>query len=646
MAFGSLSSLGFGSGVLTQDVIDKLKKADEASRINPYTKKIEENNTKQKDLTEIKTKLLSFQTAVSALGDATVFAKRKVNASVTTNPPASLTADSGVALQSMKVNVTQLAQKDVYQSKGLANDGGYIDANLEGTASFTLFQNGKEYTISYDKNTTYKDLADKINQATDGNIQAKIVNTGEKDAPYRLTLSSKETGEDNAISFFDGSKAEDGTYKTDANASKLFSNLGWELHKPMGGAGDIPIDSKDFKGYGIEDDPDNPLHIQKAQNAEFTLDGIKMIRQNNTVTDLGVGITLTLNSTGEINFDIQQDNESVVKAMNDLVDSYNDLIVNLQAATDYNSETGTKGTLQGITEVNSIRSTIISTLFGSQSVDGFIEDANGNKIPSKVMISLQDYGLSLSDSGTLSFSQSTFEEKMNEDPSFVESFFAGITQYKDIGYTGDLVETNDTATLAEGEKEIKFEKGKFTIVFNDQTYDLSKTRDGKEFVLKGETKEEQMKNLVEHINSLNIDGLNVRLENVEKDGKKGVIIKFNSDNGSDLTIKGDDEFLKQFGLKNTTVISEPIEGLGVFAQLKSKLQGMTGSNGSLTKLDESLTNDTKSLTKSKESTQALIDSKYETMQNQFLQYESILNKLNTQLNTITNMINAMNNQNS
>lgn len=646
MAFGSLSSLGFGSGVLTQDVIDKLKKADEASRINPYTKKIEENNTKQKDLTEIKTKLLSFQTAVSALGDATVFAKRKVNASVTTNPPASLTADSGVALQSMKVNVTQLAQKDVYQSKGLANDGGYIDASLEGTASFTLFQNGKEYTISYDKNTTYKDLADKINQATDGNIQAKIVNTGEKDAPYRLTLSSKETGEDNAISFFDGSKAEDGTYKTDANASKLFSNLGWELHKPMGGAGDIPIDSKDFKGYGIEDDPDNPLHIQKAQNAEFTLDGIKMIRQSNTVTDLGVGITLTLNSTGEINFDIQQDNESVVKAMNDLVDSYNDLIVNLQAATDYNSETGTKGTLQGITEVNSIRSTIISTLFGSQSVDGFIEDANGNKIPSKVMVSLQDYGLSLSDSGTLSFSQSTFEEKMNEDPSFVESFFAGITQYKDISYTGDLVETNDTATLAEEQKEIKFEKGKFTIVFNDQTYDLSKTRDGKEFVLKGETKEEQMKNLVEHINSLNIDGLNVRLENVEKDGKKGVIIKFNSDNGSDLTIKGDDEFLKQFGLKNTTVISEPIEGLGVFAQLKSKLQGMTGSNGSLTKLDESLTNDTKSLTKSKESTQALIDSKYETMQNQFLQYESILNKLNTQLNTITNMINAMNNQNS
>ncbi|HED8709456.1 flagellar cap protein FliD N-terminal domain-containing protein, partial [Campylobacter jejuni] len=60
MAFGSLSSLGFGSGVLTQDTIDKLKEAEQKARIDPYTKKIEENTTKQKDLTEIKTKLLSF----------------------------------------------------------------------------------------------------------------------------------------------------------------------------------------------------------------------------------------------------------------------------------------------------------------------------------------------------------------------------------------------------------------------------------------------------------------------------------------------------------------------------------------------------------------------------------------------------------
>ncbi|HIH2115599.1 TPA: hypothetical protein ACYKHK_002104, partial [Campylobacter coli] len=45
-------------------------------------------------------------------------------------------------------------------------------------------------------------------------------------------------------------------------------------------------------------------------------------------------------------------------------------------------------------------------------------------------------------------------------------------------------------------------------------------------------------------------------------------------------------------------------------------------------------------------TQAMIDTRYDTMANQWLQYESILNKLNQQLNTVTNMINAANNSNN
>lgn len=73
---------------------------------------------------------------------------------------------------------------------------------------------------------------------------------------------------------------------------------------------------------------------------------------------------------------------------------------------------------------------------------------------------------------------------------------------------------------------------------------------------------------------------------------------------------------------------------------------MTGTKGSLTKYDESLTNDTKTLNKAKESAQKAIDTKYDSMANQWLQYESILNKLNQQLNTVTNMINAANNSNN
>ncbi|ECK2570457.1 flagellar filament capping protein FliD [Campylobacter jejuni] len=647
MAFGSLSSLGFGSGVLTQETLDKLKEAEQKARIDPYTKKIEENTTKQKDLTELKTKLSAFQAAVSSLGDSTAFAKRKVIASITDNPPASLSVTSGVALQSMNINVTQLAQKDVYQSKGLVNDTGIINASLREPTNLTFFSNGKEYSVTIDKNTTYSDLVDKINTATGGEIVAKMVNTGEKDAPYRLTLTSKETGEDNAISFYPGKKDADGKYKVDENAKSVFESLGWKLDDKALGAEDFdPAKSK--KGVGIIDSEDNPLHIQKAQDAKFTMDGIKMTRSSNTITDLGVGITLTLNKTGEINFDVQQDSESVTKAMQDMVDAYNGLVLNLNAATDYNSETGTKGSLQGVTEVNSIRSSIISVLFKTQSVDGTVEDDNGNKVNTKVMLSLQDYGLSMTDSGTLNFDSSTFESKMKENPDLTESFFSGITQYKDINYTGDLIKEDSLKDYLgkEDGKGISFESGKFQIVTNFETYDLSKNADGTTFKLTGETEQEMLQNLANHINSKGIEGLTVKVETYEKDGEKGYKLNFKTDGSSDFAIKGDSEFLKQFGLSQTSIAAEAVEGVGVFAQLKTTLQGITGTNGSLTKYDESLTNDTKSLTQTKESTQTLIDTRYDTMANQWLQYESILNKLNQQLTTVTNMINAANNSNN
>lgn len=638
MALGTLSSLGFASGVLTQETIDKLKKAEEAGRVEPYKKKVEENAAKQKDLTEIKTKLLAFQTAVSSLGDATAFAARKVSSSIKDNPAASLSADAGVALQSMKVNVTQLAEKDVYQSKALATDTGLVNASLKNEVKLTFFQNGKEYTVTIDKTTTYKDLADKISTASDGNIVAKIINTGEKPDGYRLSLTSKETGEENAISFYPGSKETttqpDGTtktkYKENQEAKEIFKNLGWELDDQT-----KPNDvDKDKKGYGIKDQAN---HLKKAQNAEFTMDGIKMVRPSNTITDLAVGLTLTLNKTGEVNFEVQQDTEAVTKAMEDLVNAYNDLVANLNASTDFNSETGMKGTLQGVSEVNSIRSTLISALFDSVPVEGVVKDKNGNDMNATVMLSMQDFGLKISESGNLSFIKSDFEKKMKEDISFAEGFFAGITKYKDIDHAGETVETG------KGKIEDKeFGLGDFKIIFNYETYDLSKTKDGKPFKPTGNTEQEKMQSLVDHINSLGIDGLSVKLEEVKSNGVNGFKIKFHSENGSDFAIEGKEKLLKQFGLSATKITAQPIEGKGIFAQLKNTLEGITGKDGSLTKYDEGLTKDTEALNKSKDSTQEMIDKRFETMQMQFLQYEVILNRLNTQLNTISNMINAAN----
>ena len=245
MATGTLSSLGLGSEVLNQETLEKLKNADISAKVKPYETKIETNTTKQKALTELTTKLAAFQSAVSSLGDSTAFGKRKVTPSVTgDSAAATLTASNGVSVQNLSVKVEKIAQKDVFQSGGITKDTDRVLTGTQQAASFTIMQNGKEYTIKVEANTTYADLADKINSATDGKVIAKIVSTGEKGTPYRFTLSSKETGADNAISFFAGTKNTQGVYKESADATAILSNLGWTLKKNG-------IAEADMKGFAF-----------------------------------------------------------------------------------------------------------------------------------------------------------------------------------------------------------------------------------------------------------------------------------------------------------------------------------------------------------------------------------------------------------
>ena len=630
---GKLGSLGISSGVLTSELLNKLKTGEETAMVSPYTKKIESNTAKQKALTDLKTKLLSFQTQVSSLGDSTAFAKRSVTPSVTgDSAAASLSASSGVSVQNLNVNVTQIAQKDVFQSKGLSSDTGKVLDGFTGDkATFTLMQDGKSYQIIIGKNDTYTDLVDKINNATDGKIQAKLINTGEANNPYRLTLSSKDTGDKNAITFVDGTINTQGVVTTDAGATKLFNNLGWTLDKKTAATATT--------GFKL-DDPKNEYHIKHSRNAEFTLDGIKMVRQSNTVTDIGAGLTLTLKQKGEINFDVKQDTEALAKSMDELTTAYNDLMTSLQSYTKYDTDTKVAGELQGISEVTSIRTQVIDSLFQTQSIEGTEVDKNGNEKKVNVMVSLQDFGLTLSKSGTLSFDQSKFNEKVGKDVDFAEKFFAGVNGFEELNYTTNRVNINN---------DITFKTGDFKINFNGQTYDLSKNQDGTAFTLTGKTPEERMQNLVKHINSFRIEDLEVKMQELNTTNGKEYVLNFKSDNGSAFEISCTDTQLKLMGLEATKITPQLESGTGVFADLKSILKGMTstksGSEGSLTLLDKQLTSDNKSLTDSKKSTQERINARYDTQASKWAQYEKIINKLQQQGNQIANMINAMSQNN-
>mgnify|MGYP004478535641 CR=1 FL=1 len=763
-----LGNLGLASNVLTTELWQKLKTAEESSRIKPYETKIEKITTKQKAITELTTKLNAFKSAVSSLGDASAFQKRKVTPSVTgDNAAATLTASSGVSVQNLSVKVDKIAQKDVFQSKGLVKDTDRILTANQKPASFTIMQNGKEYTIKVEATTTYADLADKINSATDGKVIAKIVSTGEKGTPYRFTLSSKETGADNAISFFAGTKnSQTGVYNEDPNATAILGNLGWTLKKDniaeadmkgfafSGGtkassvknlntetigkdikftlwagkekfeisananetydalqkkietktqgkiklsavksgndytfnfvAGDKASSSTKIKIFdgisttdtsgnktyasnadttsfleqtlkiGISksyslDDTQGTAHLKKAQDAEFTLDGVKMYRSSNSITDIGVGINLNLLKPGEINFDIKQDVEGLSGSMEELVEKYNDLANYLTETMSYNTETKTSGDLNGVAEVSNLRSTLVSKLFASKSVEGYELDKDGNKKPATVFLSLTDYGLSISKEGLLSFKKEDFDKKLNADVEAAEKLFAGTSGF----------ETLDITSKASQFKNIDFTNNKlsfrgkdFKIIFNDKTYDLTKTVDGKDFELIGNTPEERAKNLLDHINSFSIGDLKVTMKKltITEAGNQVEAYTFNfkSDNGSDFELTGEKAFLNKLGFTAEKKTINTKTGTGVLAELKDTIQGYTKislnnndlEKGSLTLYSDSLTKESKRLQESKKTDQEKINEKFETMFNQWAAYEKIMSNIKTQANAISQMISA------
>ncbi|OCX42815.1 hypothetical protein A7X81_05700 [Campylobacter ornithocola] len=763
MAVGSLGSLGIGSGVLTSDTLNKLKEAEMNANLKFYNSQLETNGLRQKDLAELEAKLLAFQTAVNSLGDATQFNQKKVSPSVSgDSAAASLTVGSLSSLTNMKVIVDQLAQKDVYQSNGFKDKTSSVMQSLGlqgGSTSFTITQNGKEYKIDIDQSTTVAQLAEKINSATGGKVEAKIVNTGDRENPYRLVVQSKDTGTQNNISFSGNEDLLKGLgweldknsisagglfgfreqgnldktqisgnisgqtsdkllntgektsltfvvkngdnydkYTIDIDENTTYESLAEQISKKTNGK--VNLELKDgaatFKttngaelgifdgGYAVDEDGNidqtnytrdekatnllsskfgitldtstpqgynvkagNENHIQKGMDAIFSVDGVKMTRPTNTITDIAPDTTLELKQKGEISFNITQDTAAISESLQNLATAYNDLMLNITAATKYDPDAGTKGNFVGVSSIYNIKSEINNILLKTITVDGTItvgdsDTSEGTKISSKVSLSLADYGLTISN-GTMTFDSSKFNTKFSEDPEMAERFFVGSNGFEDINLSGEKV----GGFAKDNPDGIDFTDSEFKIIYNDETIDLTKTKNGDPFILTGDTDEEMAQNLIDHINSFGIEGLEASFEIINQGSSDQKIqFKIKGTSGSDLEIQGKEDFLKQFGLSPKTMYSNWKEETGTFGVLKNTMREMMSSEGSFGGYKSSLSKESKNLNETIENTKNSIDTKYDTMWSTWAAYDSIISKLNNQASVIANMINAANNQNS
>jgi flagellar hook-associated protein 2 len=196
MAVGSVSSLGIGSGLDLQNILDGLKEADSASIRSMETEK-SGLELRLEDFDVVNSQLMSIKSNALNLSLSSNFIER--NVSVSDTDVLSATVVSGSKEMNHTVEVNKLASHSSWQSEGLAaKDEGFVSSDT--TFSYKLGTTGESVTLDIAADTTLEDLADQINNDENNpGVTATIADVGFGDTPYRLVLTADETGEDNRI---------------------------------------------------------------------------------------------------------------------------------------------------------------------------------------------------------------------------------------------------------------------------------------------------------------------------------------------------------------------------------------------------------------------------------------------------------------
>lgn len=579
---------------LKQETIDTLKQYDEESQIKPLTTRIATNALQQQDLTAITTLISQFKTSYADIASETSFLKRKT--SIAGSNSVSANIEDGVAEQTIRMSVMQLAQSDSYQTKGFSSRSDVVFSNLSSDTKFSLQVGDKSYDITVNNKTTLDELSQKITDATDGKISVKILNVGGTN-PYSMVFQTKDTGKDNAIKF---------KMAGDVNTNSLFKDLGFKTTTPDAD-GVFTLEAGTGTNAGKK--------LASAQNAEFTFNGVNMTRSKNTIDDIITGATFTLNNvddkttSGEYKdtvISISKDTASLVKTMQSMVQAYNTLKTNLDTATSYDSESKAAGSLNGLSEITSIKRQINSIITNT--------DKNGK--------SLMDFGFSFTDKGVLSLDTKALESAISDDYENFKKFFSSNTTYENAAFYSSGSITSSTSTWT----------GKIKI--NDKEFDLAEI--DKKITPSTQDKTKQAAELVKQINDAKI-GVTASLDDAGKLVLKGV---------NDKTLKieagdGGDDALKTLGLSAGSKTGVKSVNEGFFAKMNSLIDSLINSKkGSLTNFATELKDKNKLLTKQKERTQNSIDKKYEQMTRTFIAYASAIAKLTNSFSGLQGMIDA------
>jgi len=260
------------------------------------------------------------------------------------------------------------------------------------TFSIALADSEDPMFVSLAPGATYAQTVDAINNASDHpGATAAIIDTGDPSDPFRLTITSDATGEENRVSI---------------------QNL------PM------------TEVNGANND---------SLNSAFTVNGVAYQRQSNEgINDIIAGVTLNLKKIGETTVAIQKDTDTTRDRILSLVNNFNGLIAIINGDTAETETTDSTDTTANPLENDN---TIKSLTYRLKELLTTSTDT------SSTYKSLTDIGLTINRDGTLTMDEDKLDQALALDPDAVFSLFVGDT---DAGVTGlgDLLNNGITDMLS------------------------------------------------------------------------------------------------------------------------------------------------------------------------------------------------------
>jgi flagellar hook-associated protein 2 len=263
--------LGLGQGqaaTLNSELIDKLKTAEKKATVSPIEAKLEKFTSEREAMTSINKSVDELLAAVKvfSLNQTTGTHAFNSKSASTSGDSVMFDAEDVNALQVgfTNVNVSQLAQKDVWQTNGAAINSSEKDVKID---KGIITVNGKDFNTA---NFTYNELVKEINKEVPG-VTATLADTGSNE--FRLLIKSDNTGVANKVTISG-------------------STLGFD-------------------------------NVLEAKDMKMKVDGVEYTNSSNSMTISGLKISAT--KIGESTINIEEDNSQLTKQMETFAKAYNEL---------------------------------------------------------------------------------------------------------------------------------------------------------------------------------------------------------------------------------------------------------------------------------------------------------------------------------